>query len=199
MEDVDPLTFGQLVHCLYTHEIESEELSDIELLGKLWILAKRVLTPNLQNKIMHTLHGLQGKPGRTQSPEEKHFTGLLDLVFGDLQEEHPILRSILLDHLRCYSNEWLDIWAEHLPRKLSVELMKMLGHQLKSSRAGKDINPQKKLTAYYVDVLDEDGTLTGGSGQQQLIQKTQRTILTTTQKLNLTSLTTIVLHAGVIR
>jgi hypothetical protein len=82
---------------------------------------------------------------------------LVDIVFGEKREEHPILRCLLVDHFASLSPRQLNPWAERLPPKLLVPLTKALCQDREDSQ-GKwksVLATRKKATDYYVEVPNE--------------------------------------------
>jgi hypothetical protein len=82
---------------------------------------------------------------------------LVDIVFGEKREEHPLLRSLLVDHFASLSPGQLNSWAELLPPKLLVPLTKALCQDREDSQ-GKwksVLATGKKATDYHVEVPTE--------------------------------------------
>lgn len=155
MDDVDEETFGQLVHWLYTQKIERCNYDDMVLLGKLWILAERCLMPILQNNAMDTIYPLlQG----TVIAGDKSVEGLLNLIYGDAQEEYTLLRKLLVDHFALAPSHRITFWADFLPQKLLAELTKTLSNRYDVLRSGRDQdNGEHEKTAadYYVGIPEK--------------------------------------------
>jgi hypothetical protein len=138
----------------YTQELECIDFDDILLLGKLWILAERALIPKLQNSTIDVLWPILWGRRLTIFPKSRNMQQLLKIVFGEEREEHPVLRNLLVDHFASLGCLQLNLWAEHLPQSLLVQLTKALAKDREGSR-GKHrfvLATMKKATDYYVEV-----------------------------------------------
>lgn len=142
---------------MYTQEFEYPKIRDVLLLGKLWILAERAIIPKLQNTTIDVLYPILRGPMVAFPSRTPDMQDLVDIVFGEHTEEHPILRSLLVDYFASLHSRRLDDWAEHIPQKLLVQLTKTLAKDREDSR-GKHrsvLATGKKATDYYVEVPTE--------------------------------------------
>jgi len=141
----------------YTQELERIEVEDILALCRLWILAGRALIPKLQNTTIDALYPHLRGPDVVFRLNSRTMKRLLDMIFGEKREEHPILRSLLVDHFASLKPHQLNSWAELLPPKVLVPLTKALCKDREDSQGKKKsvLATSKKATDYYVEVATE--------------------------------------------
>jgi hypothetical protein len=146
-----------LVCFSYTQELERIKYEDILALCRLWILAGRALIPKLQNTTIDALYPLLRGPDVVFRINSRTMKRLLDIIFGEKREEHPILRSLLVDHFASLKPHQLNSWAELLPPKVLVPLTKALCKDREDSQGKKKsvLATSKKATDYYVEIPTE--------------------------------------------
>lgn len=109
MEDVDADSFGQLVHWLYTAQIEHTQIAELVILGKLWLIADRVLTPKLQNCAMDVIYTFLANMVTESRSNKGLIKTFIELVFETEQEEDSRLRKLLVDHFAFDHSHRIDI------------------------------------------------------------------------------------------
>lgn len=98
LEEPDEATTRLLIHWLYTQnldiELELETFDEDLILAQLWVLAGKLLIPQLQSQILHQIHQDTLKYQRVP-------TKTLEYVYKETSEDSP-LRKFMVPSCACY-------------------------------------------------------------------------------------------------
>lgn len=118
LEDVYPVTFGILVNWIYKQTLEEQIgwVDDQATLLDLWLLADRLLIPQLQNQALTLLENVRG----LQNPEGRAIPShMFRPIYDNTSEDSPLRKYIAA----TWHNGVLDLDDPEDQRRYPLELL----------------------------------------------------------------------------
>lgn len=125
LDGVEPEVFGVLVHWIYYQTIEEEQIADKEQithidvgkLGKIWVLAERLMMPTFQNRIMDRLHLAL----RTNIISE--IKQLIKLAYEGRDGDNPLAKVIIW--AMCWmEKKKFDYLVDYMPQSMALDVVR---------------------------------------------------------------------------